>query len=155
MTPEQADNLAYEFFDCREHKTLRVWERYGDNLKWASRSELRKALCIHLASMQLRGTKIHQRPAIDEDEATNKNWMSSLSFSEVLSNAFSKTWDFREMGQLESDFEDEKRRPDLEYELFSEKLASISIKSNLYWSEVLALLKTTTSFSGIGYAIAS
>ena len=150
---EQADVLSYEYFDCLQNKTLRTWSIYGSILKWASRSELRKALCIHLASMRLRGTEIHERPAVAEDKSISENWMKSLSYSEVLSEAFSRTWNFREMGQPEWDVEDEKRRPDYEYEAFSEQLATISIKSDSYWNEVLALLKKKTSFSGIGYSI--
>lgn len=62
MTPEQADNIAYEFFDCMPNKTVRKRESHGPNLTWASRTELRKALCIHLALKQVQGTIICERP---------------------------------------------------------------------------------------------
>ena len=57
------------------------------------------------------------------------------------------------MGQSDWDVEDDKRRPDHEYEVFSQELASLNTKSESYWIDVLMLLKKTTSFFCIGYLV--
>ena len=129
MTPEQADTLANEFIDCMVKQTVRDPSTYGDNLKWASRSELRKAFCIHLALVQLKGIKINLRQN------------NSLSYSELTEDIYSRTNQFMEIGQKEFAFEDEFGKLNLEFDSYTKFLGSLNIDSESYWNDVLNFLK--------------
>ena len=145
MTPEQADTLANEFIDCMVKKTISDPPAYGENLKWASKSELRKALCIHLARVQLKGIKINLRPNNDLNKKVPiKDFglhLISLSYSEMITDVYSFTSRFMEIGHMGFDVEDDCFKLTLEFDSYSKFLGSLNIDSESYWNDVLNFLK--------------
>lgn len=140
-----SDTLVYEYIDCMESKSTRDRSKYGANLAWATRSELQKAFCLHVAGLYLRGEDLVTSRLDPSKRYTWEEHIAGGSWRDHLELGFGMTFDFKELGAPEWDHG--QKEADSQFSDFIDAVLQEDRSQVEYWSSIIRHMKKLTSFS--------